>query len=71
MLNGNTPPRRWVVALVKQSVIQSVPRRSLSCREASAYAKSYNRYCDGCAAVVMRQPISRAISTARARSLSS
>lgn len=69
-MNGKLS-RRWAVAILEQNVVRSIPRRGLSCREASSYVTSYNRYSNGCAAVVMRQPISRAISTARAKSLSS
>lgn len=64
------PKDRFAVGIVAHSMILSFPRTRLTLREASAFARAYNRVTEERIAVVMRHPISRAISIARARSRS-
>jgi len=62
---------RYAVAIVVSARITSIVERHVSLREAVAFVASYNRFTPDRQAVVLRHPISRAISQAKAKSRSS
>lgn len=62
--------RSYAVGIVANSTFLFFPCRHVSRREAEAYARSYNRITCERFAVVLRHPISRAISQARSKSRS-
>jgi hypothetical protein len=63
--------RSFAVAIVRESVILSVPCRHLSLGEARAFCREYNADVTDRVAIVMVHPIARAIATARTKSRSS
>jgi hypothetical protein len=63
--------RNYAIAVVVDGQIVSIPRRHLSLCEAVGFARGYNTTDGGPMAVVMRHPISRAISRAKVKSRSS
>ncbi len=63
--------RDYAVLLAVKGRITKTLRRRLSLSEAVAFARSYNRIDDDHLALLVRHPISRAISKARPKSRSS
>lgn len=64
-------PRKYAVLIVAGGRILKVAQRCLSLREAIGYTRSFNGWDDGRVALIVRHPISRAISRARSKSRSS